>query len=189
MHCHDRIVAVRPLVELDDLVPVLGLVDRLIRIEPHRVLEHEVRALVRPLHAALDLERRAAPEHAARRAALTAGRLLPGARQVRLAARQPRRRHLLQFGERDLRPAAAKAATRRLRLQRCHCKTEQHAQGGHEPRPDDLLFPHEPNPLLNDGRPLAADQIVPISACRRRSERWPARASARTPARSRSASS
>ena len=61
-------------------------------------------------------------------------------------------------------PAAAKTATRRLRLQRCHCETEQHAQGGDEPGPDDLLFPHEPNPLLKRwASRWAADQIASLN--------------------------
>ena len=68
---HDGVVPVRPLIELLDLVPVLGLVQRLIWIEPRRRHEDEVRALIRPLHAAR-LERSAAPEHPSRHAALTA---------------------------------------------------------------------------------------------------------------------
>src|SRR5262245_6838944 len=43
---HHRIVLVRPLIELDDLVPVLGFVEGTIRTVPGRRLELEIERLV-----------------------------------------------------------------------------------------------------------------------------------------------
>ncbi len=91
---HDRVVFVRPLVELDDLVPVLGLVQRLTLIEPRCRHEHPVLALIGPFHAILRLERSAPPEHIAAGTLKTAAGPLPGACQVRLPVGQPRRRSL-----------------------------------------------------------------------------------------------
>src|SRR5204863_136969 len=83
---------VRPLIELDDLVPVLGLVQRLTLIEPRGRHERPVLALIGPLHAVLRLERRAPPEHIAAGTLLTAAGALPRTREVRLSVGQCRRR-------------------------------------------------------------------------------------------------
>src|SRR5881394_292126 len=132
---HDRVVSVRPHVELLNLVPVLRLVQRVIRVEPRRRHEHEVRALVGPLHAALRLKRSAAPEHPARDASPTAARRLPRAGQVGLAVRQLWR----------LRRRRSESAAAELRLRRGDDETEEHTEDRNERRPNDLLFPHEPN--------------------------------------------
>ena len=94
---HDRVVSVGPLIELDHLVPVLGLVDRHAHIEPCCRHEHPVSALVGPLHTVLRLEWRAPPEHAAHGRTRGAGTRKtqassPGASQVRLPVGQPGRR-------------------------------------------------------------------------------------------------
>ena len=91
---HDRVVFVRPLIEFDHLVPMLGLVHRLTLIEPRRRHEHPVRALIGPLHAFLRLERSASPEHIAAGPLKTAAGSLPGTCQVRLPVSQSRRRSL-----------------------------------------------------------------------------------------------
>src|SRR5690242_10116905 len=119
---------------LNDLIPIFGLVERLIRIEPHRRLPGEVYALIRPFHAALDLERRAAAEHSAGRVALSAAGGLPRSGEVGLAVRQPRRRRLRGFGV-QLRLIAAEPAG--LCLQRCRAETENEAKGDREPRADE----------------------------------------------------
>ena len=111
---HDRVVAVRPLIELDDLVPVLGLVQRLIRIEPHRRLN--AKSVLRLVHS-MQLfvwngpQRR---EHATRRVSPTTAGGLPGAREVGFAVGQSRCRRFAASAFR----ARRCHATRRLRVQR-----------------------------------------------------------------------
>src|SRR6185503_4781836 len=82
------------LIELDDLVPVFGLVERLTLVEPRGRHERPVLALIRPLHALLGLEGSAAPEHVAAGTLKAAADALPRARQIGVAVGQPRRRRV-----------------------------------------------------------------------------------------------
>ena len=112
---HDRVVPVRPLIHLDHLVPVLGLVYRHAHIEARCRHEHPVRALVGPLHTVLRLEGCASPEHAAYGRTRGAGARktqasTPGSSQVRLPVGQSGRRRCRRVSLRS--PAAATALSK-----------------------------------------------------------------------------
>src|SRR5690606_9874718 len=89
---HDRVIAVRPHVEVDDLVPVLRPVDRPVGPEARCRFELEVDRLIPRRAAAVELRRRAAAVAVAPDEELV--RDPPHASQIGLAVREPRRRRV-----------------------------------------------------------------------------------------------
>src|SRR5262245_52088799 len=142
----DRVFAVRPLIQRDDLVPELGLVHRLAHIEPRGRHERPVLALIRPLHAVLRLEWSTPAEHVARGRTRRAGArqtptsAAPGAGQVRLSVRQPWRRNCRRISLRSAAAAAAEATL--LRSQGGTDDAKDCRRAREKPRPGDLVPDH-----------------------------------------------
>ncbi len=88
---HDRIFPVRPHIEIDDLVPVLGLVERAIRPEARSRLELEIERLIPRRATAVELGRCAAAVAVAPDEELVAV-ASPATGEVGLAVGQTRRR-------------------------------------------------------------------------------------------------